>query len=372
VSASAGRPPGGGWKVEETPSGRRLRLTGPLEEVDLRAILPMIPGEGPIVLDLAGVGTITGRGARRLLDLAAALEARGQEPLLRAGSEERRRLLSLYARRFPEPPGRSLPPALDRLALRVSAWIAAFWTGTLLVMRTGATVLRQVLGLERRRGDAVLRGIVRMGIHALPLVGLISSLIGIILALQAAPLMRQWGQELRIADLVGLSVTKEIGPLLVAILVAGRSGAALAAEIATMRVSEEIDALEVMGVSPLGYLVAPRLRALAIVLPALTLFADLLGVLGGYGVGVLLLDLSPQAYLSQTIEAVEARFVVHGLLKSSCFGIAIALVAAHQGFRARGGAAAVGQSTTRAVVQSVLWIILVDAVFTSVQARMDW
>lgn len=351
---------------------RVVRFEGDLEGLDPERAISSIPDGLEVDFDLGSIERITGLGACRILDLGAAVEARGQSVRMIPGSPEKRRLLALYAQPFPAYEPDAVPPALDRLVLGLRDAQESGLRGTLLVLRTLTAVLRQVVGIDRRRGDAVLAGVARMGLHAVPLVALITSLVGIILALQAAPLMRMWGQELRIADLVGLSVTKEIGPLLVAILVAGRSGAALAAEIATMRVSEEIDALEVMGVSPVSYLVGPRLRALVIVVPALTLLADALGILGGFAVGVLLLDLSPIAYWRQTQAAIEVQFVLASLLKGALFGIVIALVAAHQGFSTRGGAAAVGRATTRAVVQSVLWIILVDTVFTGVQTAMDW
>jgi phospholipid/cholesterol/gamma-HCH transport system permease protein len=211
-----------------------------------------------------------------------------------------------------------------------------------------------------------------MGAGAVPLVALITFLIGAILALQAGLLMRIYGQELRIADLVGLSMAKEIGPLLVAILVAGRSGSSLTAEIGTMMVSEEVDALRVMGIEPVEYLVAPRMRALALALPLLTMLGDVIGITGGMIVANVAFSVSEQAFLDQVLFQVNTGHVLGGLLKAFAFSLVIVTVAAHQGFATGGGASGVGRRTTRSVVQSILWVILVDAFFTAVLSAMEW
>jgi phospholipid/cholesterol/gamma-HCH transport system permease protein len=229
----------------------------------------------------------------------------------------------------------------------------------------------QILGRTRGRWGLTARSMVRMGVYATPLITLISGLIGAIMALNSAKLLKQFGQEYRVADLVGLSITREIGPLLTALLVAGRSGSSLTAEIGTMEVSEEVDALEVMGVRPVGYLVAPRLIAMAAVLPALTIVADVVGVAGGLGIAVFFMDVSSTVYMAEIRHILKPGDVLGGLLKAFFFGMVIVTVAAHQGFSTRGGAAGVGKYTTRSVVLSIIWIIIVDALFTTVQYLMD-
>ncbi len=202
------------------------------------------------------------------------------------------------------------------------------------------------------------------GADAVPIVVLINFLIGFVMAFQGAVQLKQFGANIFVADLVGLAITRELGPLMTAIIVCGRSGAAFAAQLGSMKVSEEIDALRTMGFGPMRYLVMPRVIALMIVLPALTLLGDMVGILGGLVVGLISLDLTMEAYINQTLRAVHVWDVYSGLLKSVFFAIAIAIIACQQGFAASGGAEGVGKRTTSSVVASLFALILIDAVFT--------
>ncbi len=204
----------------------------------------------------------------------------------------------------------------------------------------------------------------RTGADAVPIVLLINFLVGFAMAFQAAVQLKQFGANIYVADLVGLSITRELGPLMTAIIVCGRSGAAFAAELGTMKVSEEIDALRTLGFGPLRFLVFPRMLALIFVMPVLTLLADLAGVTGGVLVGTINLDLTLTGYIQQTQRAVAAWDVFQGVVKSGVFGFAIALISCHQGLSAAGGAEGVGHRTTAAVVTSLLTIIIIDAGFT--------
>jgi len=183
-------------------------------------------------------------------------------------------------------------------------------------------------------------------------------------AFQAAVQLKQFGANIFVADLVGLSVTRELGPLMTAIIVAGRSGAAFSAEIGTMRVSEEIDALRTLGLDPYGFLVFPRVVALVLVLPLLTILADIVAILGGLLVAMLGLEITAHAYLAETQKAVQLWDVSSGCLKTVFFGTGIALVACQRGLAARGGADGVGRATTSAVVTSLFAIVVLDAIFT--------
>lgn len=218
---------------------------------------------------------------------------------------------------------------------------------------------------RRLRWRATLTQIVRAGNQSLPLVALISALIGAILALQGAYQLRQIGVVSLVADLVAVSITRELAPLMTAILVAGRVGSAIAAELGTMKVSEEIDALKVMGIEPVEFLVVPRLIALVIAVPCLTLFADLVGILAGCGVGTYVLGMGAQGYLSDSMAALALQDLWGGVLKALAFGLVIGLVACQQGLDTRGGAQAVGASTTTAVVRSIVLIIVADLFVTA-------
>jgi phospholipid/cholesterol/gamma-HCH transport system permease protein len=204
----------------------------------------------------------------------------------------------------------------------------------------------------------------RTGADAVPIVVLINFLVGFVMAFQGAVQLKQFGANIFVADLVGLSVTRELGPLMTAIIVCGRSGAAFAAEIGTMKVSEEIDALRTMGFGPYRYLVMPRALALVLVLPLLTLIADVVGIAGGLVVGLLSLDLTVTGYWNETKKAVDVWDVFSGVLKSTVFAFAIALISCQQGFATSGGAEGVGRRTTSSVVTILFSLIVIDAAFT--------
>ena len=206
----------------------------------------------------------------------------------------------------------------------------------------------------------------RTGADALPIVMLMTFLMGLVTAFQAAVQLKQVGANIFVADLVGISMTRELGPLMTAVIAAGRSGAAFAAELGTMRVSEEIDALHTLELDPFRFLVFPRVLALVLVVPLLTLVANAVGILGGMVVGYLSLDLSFAAYLNETRTAIDAWDVFSGVLKASTFALAIGLIACQRGLATQGGAEGVGRSTTSAVVTILFSLIIIDSAFTMV------
>ena len=204
----------------------------------------------------------------------------------------------------------------------------------------------------------------RCGYEALPIVALISFLMGMITAFQAVVQLQQFGADVYVANLVGLSITRELGPLMTAIIAAGRSGAAFAAEIGTMKVSEEVDALAAMGLDRTRFLVTPKVVALVLMLPCLTLFADLVGILGGLLVANLGVDIPAQVYFRQMALFMDFGDVRAGLTKSVVFALLIATVGCLRGFQARGGAESVGRITTSAIVSGIFSIVVADALFT--------
>jgi phospholipid/cholesterol/gamma-HCH transport system permease protein len=205
-----------------------------------------------------------------------------------------------------------------------------------------------------------------VGIEAIPVVSLISFFVGLILALQAAYELRRLGALHLVAGTVALSVTRELGPLMTAVVVIGRSGSAFAAEIGTMKVNEEIDALETMALEPLHFLVAPKLAAMLIMLPCLTTWSDFMGVVGGGVFGVLSAGFSWRTYFQATIDAMVSRDIFIGLVKSAMFAIVITAVGCQEGFSTGLGSEEIGKSTTAAVVKSIFLVIVMDLVFTSI------
>ncbi|MFH0840165.1 MAG: ABC transporter permease [Candidatus Omnitrophota bacterium] len=205
----------------------------------------------------------------------------------------------------------------------------------------------------------------KIGVNSLPIVLLTSLFTGMVLALQSAYQMQKMSSEMYIASLVSLSIVRELGPVLTALVVAGRVGAAITAELGTMKVTEQIDALETLATNPIKYLVVPRFLALFIMLPLLTIYADMIGIFGGYIIGVFKLHITPRMYMRMTYQPLVFKDVFTGLIKSVVFGVIIAIVACFQGMRTEGGAEGVGKSTTQSVVISFIMIIAADCFITA-------
>jgi phospholipid/cholesterol/gamma-HCH transport system permease protein len=213
---------------------------------------------------------------------------------------------------------------------------------------------------------STIHQMVLTGYSAVPIVSLIAFFVGMVLAFQGAYQLEKFGATYFVAALVGVSMTRELGPLITAIVVAGRSGSAFAAEIGTMKVSEEIDALEVMGLNRVKYLVVPKSLAMMIMMPCLTLLADLAGILGGTAFGVFQLEQTFSMYVLATQDALIMRDISTGLVKSFVFGALITTVGCYEGFSVRGGAEGVGKATTSSVVVSIFLIIVADLLFTAI------
>lgn len=205
----------------------------------------------------------------------------------------------------------------------------------------------------------------KAGLDSLPIVSLISLFIGMIFAFQISYLMRQLGAEMYIASVVALSIVRELGPVITALIVAGRVGAAITAELGSMQVTEQIDALTTLAANPVKFLVVPRFIALSIMLPLLTLYANIIGILGGWMVAVLKLGIPSNMYMNITFEALRFKDLFTGLAKTLFFGMIIAFVSCYEGFNVEGGAEGVGQATTRSVVYSFILIIACDCFFTA-------
>src|SRR5206468_2772050 len=205
----------------------------------------------------------------------------------------------------------------------------------------------------------------KVGADALPIVALISFLLGVILAFQSAIPMKKFGAEIFVADLIGLSMLRELGPLMTAILLAGRSGAAFAAEIGTMRVNQEVDALTTMGLSPVRFLVTPRIIAAVLMTPLLTLFSDLVGMVGG-AVTMTSFSIPVVTFLKEVDAAVNLQDFLAGFIKSFVFAVLVAGIGCMRGLQTRAGASAVGDAATRAVVTGIIMLVIVDGIFAVV------
>ncbi len=253
---------------------------------------------------------------------------------------------------------------------RVLDWVALLGRGLLAVCRgTGQLTLFGAQGLSHVvRPPFYLRNFLRAFIEiayfSLPVVALTAVFTGMVLALQSSTGLARFSAEGAVASLVVLSVTRELGPVLAGLMVAGRVGAAMAAEIGTMRVTDQIDALTTLATNPMKYLVAPRLLAGVLAMPLLVVVADILGVLGGFIIATLKLGYNPKIYLANTVQFMQTQDVLSGLAKAAVFGLLITLLGCFHGYRSKGGAQGVGAATTSAVVAASVLILAFDYVLT--------
>ncbi len=316
--------------------------------------------------EMSAVQRIDGGAMALLACVRGELQRRGVKSEFVAADAHVQRIIHLYGgdhavarlkRRRPLGTLDQLGRATISVLLEVQLMLAFF--GQMVVSAAG--VLRSPRSANWRELPATME---RSGADAVPIIILINFLVGLAMAFQAAPQLKQFGANILVADLIGISICRELGPLMTAIVVCGRSGAAFAAELGFMQVNEEIDALRTMGFGPMRYLVLPRALALIIVVPLLALLADLAGVLGGLVVGVTNLDLTVRGYLSQTARVVSLWDISSGIIKSVMFAFAVALIACQQGLATSGGAEGVGRRTTSTVVITMFTLILLDAVMT--------
>jgi phospholipid/cholesterol/gamma-HCH transport system permease protein len=212
----------------------------------------------------------------------------------------------------------------------------------------------------------IFRQMVFIGVRATPMVALTAFSIGVTLAMQAAHSLQQMGAELYVPDLVTLSILRELGPILIAVIVIGRSCSAVAAELGTMKVSEEIEALEVMAINPIQYLVVPRFLAMMIMLPALTIFGNYIGVVGGWAVCRFALNFNTAGFIMRAVESTDTWDLYSGVIKSVVFAWIIITIACNAGLNVEGGAEGVGQATTASVVQGLLAMLVTNAILTGI------
>jgi phospholipid/cholesterol/gamma-HCH transport system permease protein len=250
------------------------------------------------------------------------------------------------------------PPANSFAAAGRGIILACQGTGQALLLLLGAAAQTPFLFSRRNRED-VMRQLYLVGIKSLGVVSVVALFTGMILALQVGLELRRYGQENNIGTLVSISMLREMGPFMTGLVVAASVGSAIAAQMGTMTVSEEVAALDVMSISPLRYLMMPRLVALAVMMPLLTVYTNVLGMLGGALVGATQLGVSPEAYFDNAFRYAENKDLYVGLFKAFLFGLIIVTVACHQGFAATEGAVGVGRATRRAVIVSFLLILVV-------------
>jgi phospholipid/cholesterol/gamma-HCH transport system permease protein len=340
-------------------------------ELDAQLSRLRLPSGRRVTLDLSAVDRLDSAGAWLLLRTEHDLSERGNRVEIRGLPPVFAPLLAqLRASGAPAPVAARLPavPAvlvfLDRLG-RASAALLRRGVDMLdffgLTVMTAAALLRHP---RRLRLTATVAQLEQTGVNALPIVGLLSFLIGVVLAYQGSDQLRRFGAEIYTVNLLGVGILRELGGLMTAIIIAGRSGSAFTAQIGTMRVTEEIDALRTIGLDPIEVLVIPRIVALLVSLPMLTLFADFTGLLGGALLSKGVLGIPISQFLSQLHWALGQWTLWIGLMKAPFFAVIIALVGCYEGFEVAGSAESVGRLTTLAVVESIFLVIVTDAAFS--------
>jgi phospholipid/cholesterol/gamma-HCH transport system permease protein len=281
-------------------------------------------------------------------------------------------LLDLVAEEPPKtaamPPPRSLP---EHVGIYTAGALEQAFAMLSFIGETAIATAGSIVRPARLRWRPILHNIQTAGFSALPIVGLLSFLLGVVVAYQGAEQLRRYGANIFVADLVGLSMLREFAPLMTAIIVAGRSGSAYAAQIGTMAVTEEIDAMRTIGIPPLDVLVLPKLFALLIALPLLTVYADVLGVFGGMVMARAQLGVGFEDFIDRLINAIDLSTYLVGIGKAPVFAAIIALIGCFQGFRTRGGADSVGRQTTKSVVQAIFLVIVADALFSVLFSVLD-
>jgi len=320
----------------------------------------------PIVVDCGGLTDPTTITVARLLRVVEDGRRSGHEvSLARVPDGLRRRLAGIDADLLAAPPRAERPRWLAAVGGEALEWSDA---GRRIVELIGDTlrVLARPVGPHGMKWDRTLEQMALIGVRGTPIIIFISLLVGVVLALNGAQQLRQFGAAIYIANLVAISMSREMAPLITAIIVAGRSGSAIAAELGTMVVSEEIDAMETMALSPARFLVAPRVVALLCMMPLLTVASNASGVFGAYAIGVFSLGLPSQGYITQTTQSLYVSDVLSGLVKSVVFALIIGFVGVYRGLTVTGGPAGVGLATTSAVVTSITLCIVATAIITAI------
>jgi len=367
-------------KIQQAGDRLALALRGRVDVGNAERLLAEIQArvsEGPrqVSMDLSGVEYFDSAGGAVLIRLQQELEQQGATLRIDGATPAIEGFMGLVDREVLLKPPASPPPPPSPASWVGAVVLEFLEQGREIVVFTGEVVLglwQAVLHPRRVRWRETLLYMQRTGSDALPIVALISYLMGLITAFQAAVQLKQFGADIYVADLVCLSIVRELGPLMTAIIAAGRSGAAFAAEIGTMKVSEEVDALTTMGLDRTRFLVTPKVVALVLMMPCLVLFADAVGILGGLTVGVFWLDLPATVYMRETHLAMLPWDICSGLIKSVAFALLIAGVGCLRGFQARGGAESVGRITTSAIVASLFLLIVADAIFTVIFHYWYW
>jgi phospholipid/cholesterol/gamma-HCH transport system permease protein len=335
----------------------------------LRRELASVAGPGDVVLELSGVKALDTAGAWALVDLRRRLAAEGVTARVEGASDVQAALLDTVEKNVPK----ELPPAAPRPGL--IGWVASVGKATSdavhifveLLSLLGAIVAttgRMLVRPWRLRFTSLVFHMQEAGLNAVPIVALMAFLIGVVLAFQGATQLRQFGAEVFVVDLIAISVLRELGILLTAIIVAGRSASAFTAAIGSMKMREEIDAMRTLGLDPVEVLVLPRVLALILTLPLLGFIADMAGLIGGAAMSWIELNVSPGMFQVRLLDSTDPRHFLVGIIKAPFFALIIGLIGCYEGLKVEGNAESLGRNTSTSVVLAIFMVIVIDAVFS--------
>ncbi len=358
---------------EQTPEGILVRIAGDLVTQSLDAVEQPLeaitPNGTSVTLDISEVGAMDTSGAWLFADLERRFKLAGQEIRFSGATQAHADLIENVAYYIPDEAGPEAPPKGFLVWVeRVGKRTVQAWEDTMSILGfLGLTLHRLVRTLMmpwRLRRASLFTHMEETGFKAMPIVGLMGFLIGVVLAFQGATQLKQFGAEIFVVELISISVLRELGILLTAIIVAGRSGSAFTASIGSMKVQEEIDAMRTLGLDPIEVLVVPRVLALLIVLPILGFVADMAGLIGGALMSWIDLGVSPGMFVTRLKENTDVWHLAVGMIKAPFFALVIGIIACWQALQVKGSSESVGQRTTASVVQSIFMVIAIDALFS--------
>ncbi len=350
--------------------GNTLYFTGRLTVSELNNVLPVIEkdiekcGNEPVIFDLEGLSFVDTAGITVLYYLHDKLGERGITVRIEGADKQVRKKLELFRPDTDSPVQADTKTGLfesigSKVYLFFNEYVSGFFQ--LAADITYWSVLDLFMRKTRRKGEFANQAVL-IGVNAVLIVAAMSFIIGLVLALQSAAQLRSFGANIYIADLTVIAMMSEMGPLITAIMVAGRSGSSIAAEIATMKVTSETDALRTMGLNPLRFVVVPKMHGAVVTLPFLTIIADVFGIAGGMVIAVSYLDISPPVFIHRMQNVLYMKDIIFGIIKSVVFAYLIVITGSYFGFRVKRGAEGVGKVTTVAVVVSISLVIIADSI----------
>lgn len=356
---------------EDKGDGRVIRFAGPIDVRDLGTLsdgLKRLSGSGPVTLDLSGAGAMDTAGAWLLIGLRRRLAAEGVETRVEGADPKQTLILETVDKALPKeeppPPGRG---GMTQWVAQVGENTAgAFVTAYEMLSFAGEIIACGVMTLVRPwrlRLTALVHHMQDAGLNAIPIVTLMAFLIGVVLGFMGAVQLRQFGAEVFVVDLISITVLRELGVLMTAIIVAGRTGSAYTAAIGSMKLREEIDAMRTLSLDPMETLVLPRVLALVIMLPLLTFIANMAGLLGGATMAWFELGISPPLFAARLVEAGDKWNYLVGMIKAPFFAVTIGLVGCYMGMKVEKSAESLGAKTSDSVVMAIFLVIMIDAAF---------